>query len=391
MEIEWATIAGFCFILVVLTKVVWKSRAFPRFLKMEMSAASYSYMGAGEPDLLVSVIIPANNESHCIAKSAKAILESKNCRLELILANDRSQDNTLQIMEQLAKADSRIKVVSVNELPAGWTGKTNAMFRGAEIASGEILVFTDADTILNPNALHMALDLLLRRKLDLLSLVPGFTERGFIEDAIFPILAMGLLHYHPLQEVNDQNKPAAFASGPFLMMPRRSYEKIGTWRCLRKEVTEDIALAKAVKGQRMKLMVLRGSNLVKIEPFKSMSHVCHFWGRVYYGGLDRRVSNILRLILNHAALLVTYLLFGITGLLWLTQPTFWIQMLFLLSAVTVGIVSGLHIVFIKQQRGSWVYGLAAPIGFFIGICVSSSALLAILFHRGIRWRGSSYM
>ena len=391
MEIEWATIAGFCFILAVLTKVVWKSRAFPRFLKMEVAATSYPFRDAREPDLLVSVIIPANNEFRYIAKSAKGILESKNCRLELILVNDRSEDNTLQIMEQLAKADPRIKVASVNELPAGWTGKTHAMFRGTEIASGEILVFTDADTILNPNALGIALDLLLSRSLDLLSLVPGFTERRFIEDAIYPVLAMGLLHYHPLQEVNDQDKPAAFASGAFLMMPRRSYEKIGTWRCLRKEITEDIALAKAVKRERMKLMVLLGSNLVKIEPFKNMSQVFRFWERVYYGGLERRVSNILRLTLNNAALLMTYLLFGVTGSLWLTQPTFWTKILFLFTTVTVGIVSVLQIAFIKKEHGNWAYGFAAPIGFFVGACVSLSALVAILFHRGIRWRGSSYM
>ncbi len=390
MIIEWAPIAAVCFTIMVLIKLIRKSLTFPMFLEMELIPASCTSQDGNNPKPVISVVIPAKDECHCIKESASQILASKNCRFELILVNDRSQDDTLQLMEELARADARIKLVSVDELPVGWTGKTHAMFLGANIASGEILFFTDADSFLNPNALCTALSHVSSRNLDCLSLLPGFTKRGFIADAIFPILALGLLHYHPLKDVNNPVKPAAMASGSFLMMTRKAYEKIGTWHRLRNEITEDIALAKTVKGQGMRLMVLRGSNLVQMEPFNNLLQVFSFWKRVYYGGLERSASTMLRLIANNVALVTTYVLFGISSAFWLTQATLTITVLFLLTAVAVIIVSILQIAFIRREKGYWIYGLAAPLGFLMGAFVSLSALAALVFHTGIRWHGSRY-
>ncbi len=321
MEIEWAATVAVCFTLMVLIKLIRKSLTFPMFLEMELIPASCTSQDGNDLKPLISVVIPAKDECHCIKESASRILASKNCRFELILVNDRSRDNTLQLMEELARADARIKMMSVDELPVGWTGKTHAMFLGANIASGEILVFTDADSFLNPNALCTALSYMSSRSLDLLSLLPGFTKRGFIADAIFPILALGLLHYHPLKDVNNPVKPAAMASGSFLMITRKAYEIIGTWHRLRNEITEDIALAKTVKGQGMKLTVLRGSNLVQLEPFNNLLQLFSFWKRVYYGGHERSVSTMLRMTANNLALLMTYVLFGISSAFCLTQAT----------------------------------------------------------------------
>ncbi|MGB6067669.1 MAG: glycosyltransferase family 2 protein [Desulfomonilaceae bacterium] len=390
MEIEWAATVAVCFTLMVLIKLIRKSLTFPMFLEMELIPASCTSQDGNDPKPMMSIVLPAKDEGHCIKESASRILASNNCRFELILVNDRSQDNTLQLMEELARADARIKMMSVDELPVGWTGKTHAMFLGANIASGEILVFTDADSFLNPNALCTALSCMSSRSLDLLSLLPGFTKRGFIADAIFPILALGLLHYHPLKDVNNPVKPAAMASGSFLMITRKAYEIIGTWHRLRNEITEDIALAKTVKGQGMKLTVLRGSNLVQLEPFNNLLQLFSFWKRVYYGGHERSVSTMLRMTANNLALLTTYVLFGISSAFCLTQATLTITVLFLLTAVTVVIVSILQIAFIRREKGYWIYGLAAPLGFLMGAFVSLSALAALVFHTGIRWHGSRY-
>jgi glycosyltransferase involved in cell wall biosynthesis len=106
----------------------------------------------------LTVIRPAKDEGHHIQKSAGRILASKNCPLELILVNDRSEDNTLEAMEQLALKDPRIKVVAAAETPDGWTGKTHVMVKAAEAASGELLLFTDADCSLKSHALCTAMN-----------------------------------------------------------------------------------------------------------------------------------------------------------------------------------------------------------------------------------------
>jgi chlorobactene glucosyltransferase len=390
MHVEWAGTVGICFVLAVLSKLLWKSLTFPRFLQARLLAASDFSQADPNDRPLQSVIIPAKDEGHRIWESVERILASEECRLELILVNDRSQDNTLAVMEELAREDSRIKVVSVNELPEGWTGKTHAMFKGVEIATGEILLFIDADCSLHPHALYTALNWSLSKDIDLFSLVPGFTARGFIEDAIFPVLAMGLLHYFPLREVNDPAKPIAFASGAFFMMTRKAYERIGGWNTVRSEVTEDIAMAKLVKGQGMKVMVLRGSNLVRVEPFDNVSQVFRFWKRVYYGGLERNVSKILRLVVNHVALTLVYAFFLLSGYFCLTHVTPTAGGLFVLTTATVALTMILHVAYVRQEGGNWIYGLGAIAGFLAGVYVALSVLGAIICHTGIRWHGSSY-
>jgi chlorobactene glucosyltransferase len=390
MMTDFATISAIILVLVGFVRLVSKSRSFPALLETEVASDRCPTWDEPHSEPLISVIVPGKDESKRIEESTRRILASQNCRVEVILVDDRSRDATLEIMKRMAREDARIKVVSVNQLPTGWTGKSHAMFRGAEIASGEILVFTDADAVLSPYALCTAQKLLWSKGLDLLSFVPGFTERGFIEDAIYPILAMGLLHHYPLADVNDRTKPAGLASGPFIMLTRKAYTQIGTWRRFREQITEDIALAKAAKLQGMNLMALRGSDLVQVEPFKDIPQIFRYWRRVYYGGLEGSVSRLLGTAVNHALLLSTYVLFAVAAIILPVHPTFATKALFTFSGFTVAIVSILHILFIKRERGNWIYGLAAPLGLLIGIFVSLSALKAVLFHKDICWHGTCY-
>lgn len=390
MTAQLATIFAIMLVIAVLIKLIAKSLDFPKLLKTEMVSESCPTGDEANSKPLISVIVPGKDESRRIEAATRRILASQNCRLEVILVDDRSRDETLGIMNRMAREDSRITVISVNHLPAGWTGKTHAMFHGAEIASGEILVFTDADAILSPYALCTGQSILSANNLDMLSFLPGFTARGFIEDAVFPILAMGLLHHYPLPDVNDPAKPAGLASGPFIMLTKKGYSEIGTWSRLRDQITEDIALAKAVKRQGLKVMTFRGSRLVQVEPFKDIPQVFRYWRRVYYGGLEASVSRLLGTAVNHAALLSTYILFAISGVFLFTQATFATKALFVISGISVAIISIIQILFIRHERGNWFYGLASPLGFLIGIFAALSALGAVIFHRDICWHGTCY-
>ncbi len=130
----------------------------------------------------VTVIVPAKDEQNHIRQTAKSILDSDYPNLKLVLVNDRSNDRTLEIMEGVAQEDSRVQVMSITELPSGWTGKTNAMFQAAEVTSSDILLFTDADAILEKDVISSSVDFLVDRDMDMLSLLPGFLKRGFLEN-----------------------------------------------------------------------------------------------------------------------------------------------------------------------------------------------------------------
>jgi len=153
----------------------------------------------------------------------------------------------------------------------------------------------------------------------MLSLAPGFVVRGFIEDVIHPYLAMGLLFFYPLKDVNDIDKPAALASGCYIMITKQAYEAVGTWAAFRHEITEDIAMSKAVKAHGLKLATLRGDDLVQTKPFESLSEVFHFWKRSYYGGLGRNSWKTLRLTLLFSLLLTIVVSCPVSGIVWLVR------------------------------------------------------------------------
>ncbi|HTY25285.1 MAG TPA: glycosyltransferase [Desulfomonilaceae bacterium] len=391
MWVDLAAWAGVIFLVGVLIELIRLDFVFLRAFLTEPKMAGPISQNPGEDLPLISVVVPAKDEERHLERSARAVLASDYKRLELILINDRSRDNTLEIMDRLGREDARVKVISIENLPSGWTGKTHAMFQGAARSSGEILLFTDADTALRPDALSRSLNFFVKERLDMLSLFPAFARRGFVEDAVYTHLALGISFFYPLTEVNDLAKPGGLASGCFIMLRKTVYDEIGTWRRLKNEVTEDVALSKAVKAQGRRLMVLRGAGVLSTKPFDSVSDVCRFWKRTYYGGLERSVTRILRLATNYTALTVTALLFIFSGIVWLNgAATLGMTVLFFLAALaTAGVVIPFCF-FIDQEEGNWLYGLTAPVGIAISAWVAFTTLVAVLSDQGIRWRGSTY-
>ncbi len=391
MWIDWAAWAGVVFVSIVLLELARLDLVFLKVYLTEPKMTGPISQNPGTDLPFVSIIIPAKDEENHIERSAWAVLASDYQRLELILVNDRSQDGTLEIMQRLAREDSRVKVTSVTSLPVEWTGKTHAMFQGAAKAAGEILLFTDADTVLRPDALSRSLNFFMKENLDMLSLFPAFARRGFIEDAVYTHLALGISFFYPLTEVNDTAKPGGIASGCFIMLRKTVYDEIGTWRSFRHEVTEDVALSKAVKAHGRKLMVLRGAGVISTKPFDGISEVCGFWKRTYYGGLERDKIRMLRLTTNFVALTVTAFLFVISGIaLFQGAATVGMTLLFFLTAMATAAVIIPFSFFIDQEDGNWLYGFTAPLGIAISAWVAFSALVAVLSDQGISWRGSVY-
>ncbi len=360
-------------------------------LKKEPSLADGKTGNAPNPLPLVTVIVAAKDEERHLEESVRSILASSHPAIQLILVNDRSTDRTFEIMKGLAKEDLRIIVLSVQELPPGWTGKTHAIFQAAGHATGSVLLFSDADAIFRPDTISKALKFFLANNFDMISLLPGFTNRGLLEDAIYPHLALGLSYFYPLTQVNDSTKPAAVASGCFIMISRWAYQKVGTWEAFKNQLTEDVALAKAVKAKGLKMGLLRGGDLIRTRPFESLSEVCSFWRRTFYGALERSIPKMVRLIINYVSLVLLTVFFVFSGSLLLGGSTATpIPELFIMSAVAMAAVIIPYSLFLKLEHGNWVYGLLAPAGILVGAWVAASTLLTVLTDKQILWRGSRY-
>jgi chlorobactene glucosyltransferase len=390
MWANWLEWVGVGFVFLVLIELLRLNVMLYKVLKEETSLPDFT--GALEDPLpLVTIVIPAKDEERNIERTVRSILASDHERLQLVLVDDRSHDRTREIIDQWAKVDLRIKVLSIKNLPDGWTGKTHAMYQAAELATGDILLFSDADTVLTRQALSRTLRFFMREQLDVLCLLPGFTKRRFTEDVVYPHLALGFSYFHPISEVNDPEKPTAMASGCFIMIGKQAYQQVGTWKRFRHEITEDVAFSRAVKAAGLKLRLLRGAELVRTAPFGGIGAVCRFWKRTFYGGFEKSIPKILRLLMNYTVLTALSAIFFCATTAWMfATPSNAVTVLFVISGLAMAAAIVPTCIVIKQEGGSWIGGLATPLGCLISAWVALSTLVTVATDRGIQWRGTRY-
>lgn len=200
-------------------------------------------------DLTVSVLVPARDEAAGVAACLAALLAQQGvARLEILVLDDQSTDGTGDIAREMAGADPRVQVLTAGPLPPGWLGKPYACARLAAHATGDLLVFLDADVILHPRAIAAAVALRAQSGLALLSLMPRQLAASPAERLVQPLLAWSWLSTLPVRPAEFSLRPStAAAIGQFLTIDRDTYTAIGGHGAVRNLVVDDIELARATK------------------------------------------------------------------------------------------------------------------------------------------------
>lgn len=391
MLAHWAAWTGAGFVSLVFVVLVYWGFVLHRNLKDEPQIVDSSDVAPETQLPLVSVVMPAKDEEEYIQRSVSSILASHYPRLELIVVNDRSRDRTADILADLSRQDTRLSLATIDHLPEGWTGKTHALFQGARRAKGDLLLFTDADTVVAPDVMIRSVQSLQKGGWGMMSLLPGFISRGFSENIVHPHLILGLGSVYQLRDVNDGGNDAGLASGSFILVRRSVYNAVGTWERFRSEITEDVALSKAVKRKGYRLAVCRGGSLVKTRGFRDVGDLCRFWKRTFYGGFEKSALKILRVTANYlvlSLLLVCLILSATVAAMGMATAPIWVTLV-VSSAATMMLI-GMFAAFTQKELGSWTFGLTAPVGILVSAWVALNALGVALSGRGIQWRGSSY-
>src|SRR5574337_273638 len=191
----------------------------------------------------VSVIIPARNEALNIERVVRSIAPQGQVR-EMIVVDDQSTDRTAEVLAGLQHEVPLLRTLRLESLPEGWTGKSHAAAAGARIATGEWLLFTDADTEHLPGSLEAMLARATAENAGLLSLSPGQQTPTWWEKAIIPFVFVQLARIFPFEEVSDPASPSAAANGQYLLVRRSVYNDIGGFEAVRGEILDDVALAR---------------------------------------------------------------------------------------------------------------------------------------------------
>jgi GT2 family glycosyltransferase len=223
----------------------------------------------------LSVIIPARDEEQDIAVALQSVLDQQDVDLEIIVVNDHSSDRTGEIAGAFALSEPRLRVIHNPELPPGWLGKCNAMQRAAAVATGDILLFTDADILHAPRCFVTALAEMERRELDFLSLFPLMNCVSLWENVILPAL-VGAVAMLATPGIEDPRSPEALAAGAFLMIRARVFHAIGGFEPIKHAMLDDVALARLVKRNGHRIGFHLAPQLLQVRLYKGNRHA--FWG-----------------------------------------------------------------------------------------------------------------
>lgn len=221
----------------------------------------------------VSVIVPARNEEACLGACLQSLIAQTGVTFEIIVVDDGSTDRTRAIAESFPG----VKVIEPGPLPAGWTGKNNAVAAGAKQATGNWLLFTDADTVHQPGSLARAVAEVKEHGADLLSYSPEQEVHGFWEKAIMPVIFAELARKYPPSRVSDFSTKMAAANGQYLLISRSVYDAVGGHAAIAHSLLEDVALARAVRESGRRIYFRYGADAVRTRMYRSFDQLREGW------------------------------------------------------------------------------------------------------------------
>ena len=261
---------------------------------------------APEPASLprLSVVVPARDEALAIGRALASLLAQDYPDLEIIVVDDRSADATGEVAQRLATKDSRVRAIRVDLVPAGWLGKNHALWRGAALASGEWLLFTDADVVFAPGALRRAVGYAAAERLDHLTLAPRLVAGGLVLRAFVAFFAYAFIALWRAYQANDPTSTRGVGVGAFNLIRRDAYEKIGTMRALSLRPDDDIRLGRRLRAFGFRQRVLNGNELLSVEWYPSLRAAIAGLEKSLYSSLEYRVVDAVAVIVYLVATLI---------------------------------------------------------------------------------------
>ena len=337
----------------------------------------------------VSIILPARNEEEFIGKCLDSLIEQDYTNYEIIVVDDSSDDATGKIISEYAKKNSKIIPVSAQIKPEGWMGKNWACMEGYKKATGELLLFTDADTKHSQNVISLAVSHLLSFNLDALSAIPKMRTMDFWTRITLPMISTFLHTRFSAVRVNDPSKKTAYFFGSFFIIKQKTYKEVGMHEGVKHEIIEDGALGKKVKESGYKMKMTRGDHLIEAVWARDKSTL---WNALKRLMIPLYLQNEkIAIGIFFAVLFLLFMPFPILAYsaLWVLETTSF-SILFVASFVaSIMIYIGAIIEVKKLLQLRLIDALFAPLGSLIVVLGFLGGLLQAK-NSTVSWRGRKY-
>jgi len=352
--------------LPAISAIVWWGLALGAMNRTEVALGSAEDGLSGESsNLPVLVVVPAHNEQGVIAGLIASLRGQDYKNFRVVLALDRCTDGTLSVALDTIDADDRFEIFEVSDCPRDWAGKVHAIhaaLASRDLPPEQLLIFADADTIFDPDCLRSCVNLLEDRKLDAITLLSTLTyNRGF-ERRVQAPAAMELLVRYPPRKASREKRRRPFANGQFILIRRSAYERIGAHAAFREELLEDLAMARALWREKLRIHVLRAGRMLTCRMYPDPAAFERGWIRIFIEAAKRKPRRLRAWSIG-------------TAIRGFVQPL----------ACMLGLGASAAIVAFNFSAWPWVFGISGGISAF-GIIVWAGAIHRFLVFGGVdRW------
>ncbi len=328
----------------------------------------------------VSVIIAARNEELDLPATLDDLLAQDYPNLEILVVEDGSTDGTRAVIESRAP---RVRLVPESSLPEGWVGKNWACATGARAATGDWLLFMDADVRTHPSAVRVALRWALAERADLTTLATRIEMASFWERLVMPFYVQMVLIGFRAPHVNRPRSRAAMANGQFWITTRAAYEQVGGHVAVRSAIVEDVALARRYRAVGLRLRVAWAPDLAQTRMYRDRHEMFEGLVRTTQGA----EASAARLLGSGAAIAAFFLLPLLVLPLGLASGS-------LVLAAVGGFLwialFGKHVAFDRAIGAPASYGLLFPVSAGYYVVVVATAFVHRVRGIPVQWKGRAY-
>ncbi len=333
--------------------------------------------GTSSGDICCSIVVAARNEESRVEQTVRRLLAQTQVEVELIVVDDRSSDRTGEILDHLAREDARLKVLHNKALPDGWLGKCHACHIGANAATGEWILFTDADCWLKPDLIVRAVRLADNERVDHITLTSGIATPSPGLRACHLMFLLSIANW--FSGVNRDRPKSHLGIGAFNLVRANAYRECGGYEALRLTVLDDVKLGLLLRRAGKRTRAFLGADDVEAYWGESIGSVIKIMEKNYFAALE---FNTL-MALGVSAFLTMLVCAVVLAVASWTLPGISAALSLLLLGVPAGILA-------RRIGWSWRFAVGAPFAIPIFICALLNSTYLTLRQGGIRWRETFY-
>jgi Glycosyl transferase family 2 len=361
----------------VLLGIAW---LWLRFAKREVSLPIWSTLEipelAADEAPFVSIVVAALNQGHDLERCVQSLLRQDYSRFEVIVVDSLSGDGTWKrLLETEATADGSLRVLRAAPSPTGWLKRPAALQRGMDVARGDWLLFTTAETYHAPGLLSRAMAYARLQGLGMLSLAPRHECRTFWGHVWQPLAFQYLAFTWPLEQVGAATHKV-WACETFLLVSREAYVTAGGHATVASELYEGGPLMHRVKSLGYRVEFVKAMDLLQTRAYRHLRELWNCWSQSSYILLGARplqvaahaVGVMLWAVLPFAALIPAFS-FGFWGLD--TMRGWWDIVFAVCAILAVVTILQAESVVRRVHRQNHFYTATLPLG---GLCLAVAAV-----------------